>query len=195
MPYPLYINREIRPKTEYILLVHAPNFTVVNHPVENDLAKGSRRYTWGDWQTYLTTWGDKTKLPMHYFMEQIDDDFAVMKALGENRPSYYLRELVGDGVIQHQYQNAVVIMLADDFSLRNPTRRFYEILAEKLLVPLIKLYKLDWSRVVYFDECTTDLFFSNIGKEKPDIEPRFDYKPMMTLDTTILLNEVAKFNR
>ena len=39
MPYPIFINREIRRKTEYILIVHAPDFVAVNHPVEGDLAK------------------------------------------------------------------------------------------------------------------------------------------------------------
>ena len=108
MPYPIFINREIRRKTEYILIVHAPDFVAVNHPVEGDLAKGSRRYTWNDWQTYLTTWGDKTKLPMHYFMELVDNDWSVMKGLGETRPSYYLQELVANGVLSPNYQNSIV---------------------------------------------------------------------------------------
>ena len=195
MPYPIFINREIRRKTEYILIVHAPDFVAVNHPVEGDLAKGSRRYTWNDWQTYLTTWGDKTKLPMHYFMELVDNDWSVMKGLGETRPSYYLQELVANGVLSPNYQNSIVIMVAEDFDLHNPSKRFYEILAEKLLVPLMKLYHLDWSRIVYFDECMTDLYFDNLGKEKPFVENRFEYKPMSAFDATRLLNEVDKFNR
>jgi len=195
MPYPLYINRNIRRKTEYLMLVHAPNFVVTDHPVEANLAKGSRKYTWNDWQKYLTTWGDKTKLPNHYFIELVDDDYAVMKGLGETRPSYYIDEMVSRGVISHQYQNSLIIMIADDFNLRIPTRRFYEILAEKLLVPLMKMYKLDWSRIVYFDECLTDVYFNTIGSEKPEVENRFEFTPMTNLDTTILLTEVAKFNR
>ena len=195
MPYPLYINRNIRRKTEYLMLVHAPNFVVTDHPVEANLAKGSRKYTWNDWQKYLTTWGDKTKLPNHYFIELVDDDYAVMKGLGETRPSYYIDEMVSRGVISHQYQNSLIIMIADDFNLRIPTRRFYEILAEKLLVPLMKMYKLDWSRIVYFDECLTDVYFNTMGSEKPEVENRFEFTPMTNLDTTILLTEVAKFNR
>lgn len=177
------------------MLVHAPNFVVTDHPVEANLAKGSRKYTWNDWQKYLTTWGDKTKLPNHYFIELVDDDYAVMKGLGETRPSYYIDEMVSRGVISHQYQNSLIIMIADDFNLRIPTRRFYEILAEKLLVPLMKMYKLDWSRIVYFDECLTDVYFNTMGSEKPEVENRFEFTPMTNLDTTILLTEVAKFNR
>ena len=195
MVYPLYINRDIRRKTEYVMLVHAPNFILQEHPVEADLEKGSRHYTWGEWQKYLTTWGDKTKLPNHYFMELVDTDYAVMKGLGETRPSYYLDELVTRGVIQHQYQNSLIIFLADDFSLHIPSKRFYEILSEKLLVPLMKLYKLDWSRIVYFDECITDLYFAGLGLDKPYVESRFNFKPMTNLDSNLLLNEISKFNR
>ena len=177
------------------MLVHAPNFVVTDHPVEEALAKGSRKFTWNDWQKYLTTWGNKTKLPNHHFIELVDDDYVVMKGLGETRPSYYLDELVEAGVIARQYQNALIIMIADDFNLRIPSKRFYEILAEKLLVPLLKLYHLDWSRIVYFDECLTDLYFNSIGVEKPEVVNRFNFTPMTNLDTTILLTEVAKFNR
>ena len=195
MSYPLYINREIRRKTEYIMLIHAPDFIAVNHPVENDLMKGSRTYTWGDWQKYLLTWGVKTKLPMHYFIELVDDDYAVMKGLGETRPSYYIAEQVSAGVVAHQYQNSLVIMIADDFNLRIPSHRFYDMLAEKILVPLMKLYKLDWSRIVYFDECLTDLYFNGLGRDLPDVTNRFNFTPMSKFDTTLLLNSVDKFNR
>ena len=59
----------------------------------------------------------------------------------------------------------------------------------------MKMYKLDWSRIVYFDECLTDVYFNTIGSEKPEVENRFEFTPMTNLDTTILLTEVAKFNR
>lgn len=189
----LYINREIRRRTDYIFITHSSNLIIKDHIPSAKLIKGSNSYSWGEWERYLYSWGNKKKLPMHYFMELIDKDYAAIKGLAENRPSYYIDEQIASAVIKAKYRNSILIVLGDDYDLRIPSSRLYEQLSEKIIVPLMKLYNLDWSRVVTFDECITDMFFESVGNNYE--LSRFEYKPMRNFDMTILRNQIAKFNR
>lgn len=191
--YKIYPNRERRFKTEYIILVHMPNFEIKDHLLPEEMKRSKNKYTWNSWQKYFIKWGNDRKLPVHYFEEMVDHDWAIMKGLEDTKPSYYWDELVAQGVVESKYRNAVVIMLGEDYNLRNIEPRCIEHLSSKVLVPLVKRFKLSWDKIMYFDECLTEGFVS----DDYDMTRRskWSYVPMKNFDMVRVRNIYSVYDK
>lgn len=193
MEYQLYANYEKRLKTEYIIILHANNLILESHPGTSLLLRGSYKYSWGSWQDYLIKRVNKKKLPMHYFVEFLGNDYACFTALENNRPSYFIDEQITNAVIDAKYKNALVVVIGENFSEDIPDPRLMDQMAQKVLLPLMRQYKLDWSRIMYYDECLTSSFVENLPS-KP-MNNRFGYTPMIHFDMSMLRNAIVKFDR
>ena len=191
--YKIYPNRERRFKTEYIILVHMPNFEIKDHLLPEEMKRSKNKYTWNSWQKYFIKWGNDRKLPVHYFEEMVDHDWAIMKGLEDTKPSYYWDELVAQGVVESKYRNAVVIMLGEDYNLRNIELRCIEHLSSKVLVPLVKRFKLSWDKIMYFDECLTEGFVN----DDYDMTRRskWSYVPMKNFDMVRVRNIYSIYDK
>ena len=93
--YELRNVKEQRAKTRHILIVPIHHFNELNRPVKPIMCMGSSNYTWGYWQRYFYEDLIKWKIPFHFFVEQVGNDFAINVADPEYSESYYLRELYG----------------------------------------------------------------------------------------------------
>src|SRR5699024_1350831 len=119
-------------------------------------------------------------LPMHYYVERIDRDYAVMKGITEYKPSYYLHELVDAGIIKRKYKDAVLIVIAEDFEYYAPEGRMLAHLSDKVLFHLHKQMGIDFNRIKTLDECFTDNYLDFVD------DFRFRFKPMTKFDKTRL---------
>lgn len=188
--YQIHVNREKRGKTDYIIIMHANNLIMNGHIPTGSMILGSNKFTWGKWQEYLIDWGNKRKLPNHYFVELLDKDYVVFKGLQDNKSSYFLEEQVENLTIDRKYRNSILVVIGDNYSVSIPETRLLDHLSDKVIVPLMKDYNLDWSRVMYYDECLTESFINN-----ESLKSRFAYEPMMFFDMGILRNHIAKYDK
>ena len=189
--YQIYPNREKRLVTEYIIITHANNLIIDEHLVTGNMIRGSYNFTWGDWQEYLIDWGHKKKLPIHYFVEFLDKDYVVFKGLQDSKPSYFISEQVENLIINRRYRNAILIVIGENYNVDIPEERMYQHLSDKVLIPLMQTYSLDWSRVMYYDECLNDSFLEDTDRNPS----RFKYIPMKFFNMTKLRNELSKYNK
>ena len=149
--YKIYPNRERRFKTEYIVLVHMPNFEIKYQLLPEEMKRSN------------------------------------------TKPSYYWDELVSQGVIESKYRNAVIVMIGEDYNLRNIEPRCIEHLSSKVLVPLVKRFKLSWDKIMYFDECLTEGFVN----DDYDMTRRskWSYVPMKNFDMVRVRNIYSVYDK
>lgn len=190
--YRIWANRERRFRTDYIILTHLPNLEIKDHLLPDDMKKSRNKYTWNQWQKYFIKWGNDRKLPVHYFIEMVDHDWAVMKGLEDTKPSYYLDELVSQGIVEGKYRNAVVVFIGENYDLRNLDPRCIEHLSSKVLVPLVKRFKLSWDRIMYLDECLTESF---VNSDFDITGSRWMYEPMKNFDMVRVRNIYSLYDK
>lgn len=151
--YKIRLFKRIRLKTEYIILLQASNLMKNNIPVDPNIIPGSYKYTWGIWQNYFLRDLYQEALPCHYFTELLDRDYVIYKGLPDFKPSYFIEELVKNNILQSQYKNSIVVVIGEDFNTDVLEQRLAEHLSDKVLVPLLREYDLDFTRIKLLDEC------------------------------------------
>lgn len=173
--------RRSKSRKPHIIITHAHNLILKENTFSyRDLLKGSYKYSWGKFQNYLIHHVDKYSLPMHYYIELIDKDYAVMKGLSDHKPSYFLDELVNKGIIKAKYKHSILIVIGEDFDLYNPDVRLLRHLSDKVLVPLATENKVDFNHIVTLEDCYTDNYLDKLENN------RFETKPMRRFDINIL---------
>jgi hypothetical protein len=82
----------------------------------------------------------------HYILERIGEDFIATVA----RPRFFLCDF--EDIHDDINQRAIHIALLGNFTYQIPVKRLYEVLAYRLLNPLLKEYALNTSRVKLHNE-------------------------------------------
>ncbi|BDE75543.1 hypothetical protein [Staphylococcus phage S6] len=191
MYYEIKQDRRRRSNTfqTHIIITHMNNLILKENKFsDRNLLKGSYKYSWGKVQNYLIRHANIRALPMHYYVELIDKDYAVMEGLSDYKPSYYLQELADKGIIPQKYKNSILIAVADDFNLYNPDVRMFKHLADKLLVPLCKRHRLSFHEIKLLDEIYRDDYLDHLD------ENRFETKSMNRFDKHRLKNQFNIYN-
>jgi hypothetical protein len=182
--------KRIRRKTEYIIITHARNL-IEKFYIDPIVIQGNRGYTWGIWQNY---WIDEVKhpaVPCHYFVEMLDKDYVVYKGIHEVQPSYYVEDMVSAGVIDFQYLNSLLIVVADDFSINTVENRMAEHLSDKVITGLLREYKLDFTRVKYIDDCLTSDWENNLKFSTLE----YKYTPAKYFDFQVIKTNIDKYKK
>ena len=169
--YQIWKNKEIRPKTEYVIICQAKNTRETSFAYFNPLLiRSNSTYTWGEWQNYYMQDLKRRKLPCHYFVEYLDNDYVVYQGLSEEHPSYFIRELIEAGVVNSEYKNSILITVGENYNIDIPEYRMYEHLCSKCICSLMRRYKLHQERIVYFD-ARTKIHLQNYLKTRTDNTP------------------------
>lgn len=183
-------DRRIRRKTQYIILTHSRNL-IEDFYINPKVIQGYHGYTWGLWQKYFIKDLQKDLLPCHYFAEYLENDYVIYKGLGDVQYSYFLEDLVSASIIPYQYLNSILIDIGIDFSLYIPDNRLYEHLADKLICPLIREYKLDFTRVKYIDDCLNENWEENLKNSTL----KYKYTKAQFFDFNILKLNLDKYKK
>lgn len=178
MQYNIRPDRRRRSSSDpHVIITHMPNLLLKDFSYGNEnLIRGSYKYSWGRTQNYLIRHAFRYGLPMHYYVELLDKDYVVFKGISEYKPSYYVNELVDLGIIQRKYRDAILVVIAEDFSLTTPDERMFSHLADKVLVHIKKTMGIPYNKIDYIDECYTDSYLDHLD------ECRFKFKPMTKFD-------------
>jgi len=143
---------EERAKSRYIILTQMKNLHETQYSIDPILLIGTANYSWHRWQRWFYRVNSKRQLPIHYMIEQVLDDYVIYVAAPEHVPSYFVKDLVNAKLIPDRYRESIVIGVAEDFTLERMDTRLYEQLVHRLIVPLMKRYKIKKNEVVYIDD-------------------------------------------
>lgn len=86
----------------------------------------------------------------HYVLDKIEEDYQPIVC----RPFVYLCEW--DDIAPSINNRAIHISLLGNYNFKVPEKRLYEILAYRIINPMLKMFKLDPSRVKLHSEVSSD---------------------------------------
>lgn len=158
--YQIYRNRERRIKTEYIILAHARNLHDLTQYIKPSVKLSSYSYTWAVWQKYFmrdiqkgtVTEANSPTLPMHYFVELLDEDYVAFAGIPHSQPSWYIQELVDANILPYKYKNSILIVIGEDYTIDVAEDRMFEHLCQKVLSGLAYDYKLGHTHIITMDD-------------------------------------------
>lgn len=174
--------KRISERPSAIVLVHANDLIHTGYPISPKLRRSTDSYTWGLWQDYFLNqvsknnsgWYSKFKLPMHYFIELVDTDYAVNMGLSEYKQSWFLERMANFGIIDGKYKNALLVVIGANMNFDFLPQRFYDQLTQKVLDPLMHRYMLTLDDIFYYDEILTDTY----DKKMTNPDFKFEFEPM-----------------
>ena len=147
---------QFRRKTEYIVIIPTTCMIQGDFYIDPVIYQHKKLFVQGIWEKYFLKDLKKPALPYHYYIERIGEDYYVAKGLPDMMKSYFIADLVRNGIVDPKYTHSIVIASAENFNIEAPRRRFFTQLATKVICPLLRTYRLTHTRVVYFDEILTD---------------------------------------
>lgn len=173
--------RDRRHAPKQIIISQVRNFYEFHTPIKPILRIGSSKFTWNSWQRYFYKVLMRFRIPFHYFIEQIADDFVVNVAEPEYAPSYFMQELSKLGIVSSMLDNAIVVAVGEDFSLETVSDRMYQQLCFRCIVPLqVRNSKyVDAYNIQYIDDVIDWGRYNEAVKNK---QIKFDITPSKYFD-------------
>ena len=138
-----------------ILISHISNFFDKKVWHEPELDNKTSYYAYPFIKNYFLDRMEKGRLPFHYYVYNIKDDWDVISAMPDDYKSYWTEDLIDSYYLDPSFHNCIVIAVQDNFSLNTVSSRMSKVLGYNVLSPLIRKYRpvLDFYRSVHwFDE-------------------------------------------
>jgi len=153
-----------RKTTKKIILSQLPNFIRKGYPINNNIIFGSSQLTAPIWEYYYEKEVKKedmaanriTGIPYHYLIEQVGNDFQITIGAPEYVVSPFIYDMINNDIIPFEYNDSIVIAIAENMTFERPESRLWDILNFRLIVPLFN--RLKYSRhlgvddILYIDE-------------------------------------------
>ena len=151
---------------------------------------GNSEYTWKRLQQFYSRHplARRGMVPSHYYCEYLEDDYVVYVGCPLSNRSWFLQAAVAAGVISVQYQDAILVVLQESYSVENVERRLWKVLANSTLTPLMRLFDVPKERVV---------FFENIADKEAVISPAwpFRWRDPVFLDPIVPMMFLKEFEK
>jgi len=130
-----------------------PTWIVIHHticqPISIDALLDKKKFQTGKIRTYNVIAKKRVDINFHFVVEKVDDDFEVIIA----RP--IVAECEFDD-IPNDYYRSIHIGLLGDYDVQNATTRLYDVLAYRILVPLMKMFAIPIDRIVFHRDISTN---------------------------------------
>jgi hypothetical protein len=109
-------------------------------------------------------------VPVHYYVELLNEDYVVFTGLNIQKNSSYLYELGNNGIIKPEYKDSLLVMIGENFFYDLPEERMYKHIANRITTPMMNLYRLPFERVVLMDDCLTTNWEENLKNSQLNYE-------------------------
>ena len=183
-----------RKRNSFIILSHMRNFSYRLDPLVPDHKGFLPYFTTNKIRNYYNKLNKP--IPFHYHVNNIMKDWEILVSTPLNRRSTLLDSAFENGYIDYYYRDAIVIAIQDDFSLRTPDLRMYEVLGSNLIAPLKELFKIGniYDSIVFIDEIFNIEKYNKDRKENPtDNKYPFEFRPMDHFDRVQFNLEITRF--
>ena len=124
------------------------------------LLQRNDKFTYNHIQEYFMNTLLKKDLPMHFSLEFIKEDWIPMTGLPITNRSYFLEDLSNAGIIDGRFDEAILILVLDNWKYEIPTKRMYQILSHRIITPLMRQFGILKSNIFHLEE----LYRENIIK-------------------------------
>jgi hypothetical protein len=115
---------------------------------------GDSTYTWKRVQEffYRRPEARNGQMPMHYYAEYLDDDYVTYVGCPLSNRSWFLQMAVAAGVLPVMYNDAILIVLQENYGVEVTDKRLWRILSHTVISPLMRLFDVTRDRVVFFEK-------------------------------------------
>lgn len=144
-----------RRQGQHIVIAQMNSITPVRTILDPSIWWGSSSvYTWGKVQEYFTRhpFARRNQLPMHFYSEYLYDDYVTYVGCPKTNKSWFLQQAAAAGVIPVQYQDAILIVTQENYTLSTVENRCWKVLAHSLLTPMMREDGISRERVVFFEQ-------------------------------------------
>jgi hypothetical protein len=143
-PSKLYPLRSIEKRrvNKHIIITQVSNFSLRTNPLTPELEGYVPYYAYRRVFNYFRENQELHQVPFHFYVNEIQNDWEVFNAAPLNYRSPWLGSLIDNFYIDSFYQDAIVIAIQDDFSLRIPDERMYSVLASRVIAPLLQTLRM-----------------------------------------------------
>jgi len=176
----------------YIILAPLYNMLSTSTVFPPNIVIKNYKYSWPAVQNYYQFIQNRDTMPMHWFVEFLDKDYVFHVGMPLSFNSWYLAELIKMKVIHHQYKNAFVICIQDDWRLEVPDRRMIEGICHFLISPLLREYKINRNNVVPLSDILVENAL-DIARFQDNILNRFDLSKAKYYDHIITQTTLKRF--
>lgn len=184
--------KQKRGKTKGIVIVTLPNLIEMASHIDPDILVGSTVYTWGEVQKYFFREVVRESLPMHYSVELVDKDYAIYTGEALTVPSYFLQELAAHNVIPYTLQDSICVCVMENFNIDIPDNRMWDLLAHRVITPLMRTNGLDEGDVTFLDEIVNWDTYKVKHREK---KVKFLMGKSKRFDRIQLISSVKKYSK
>ena len=155
----------IRPDNTYrrrannIIIAQIHSLTPLNAVFDPSIwGGGSSTYTWKRVQEFFSRspLARHRQLPMHYYMEYLNDDYVTYVGCPVTNRSWFLDLAVAARVIPIAYRDDILIVTQENYSVESMERRCWQHLAHNTITPLMRTFDIPKERVLFFENIVNE---------------------------------------
>lgn len=189
-------NTEKRKKTNFIILSHIRNFSIRKDPMKPDMKTYRPYYTTNYMRRYYEIRAQHGNVPFHYHVNEIAKDWEIMCTSPLNTQSDMLTTAFENGYIDTYYKNAIVVAIQDDYDVRIPDLRTFEVIGYNILSPLLPTLRLPAfnNSVIWIDDIFNyEKYQYDLANPDNNTTYPYEYRPMRYFNKVQFNLETKRF--
>lgn len=153
--FSLHQDQTYRRQGKHIIIACMESVTPLQTTLDPNIwGGGTSGYTWGTVQKFFarSPLARKGQMPMHFYTEYLSEDYVTYVACPITNRSWFLQLAVATGVLPVMYNDAILVVLQENYAVENVERRLWEILSHTVLTPLMRDYGVRKEQVLFFEQ-------------------------------------------
>lgn len=144
-----------RRQGKHIIIASMESITPLHTTLDPNIwGGGTSDYTWGRVQKFFarSPLSRKGQMPMHFFSEYLSEDYVTYVGCPISNKSWFLQLAVATGVLPVMYNDAILVVLQENYAVENVERRLWELLSHTVLTPLMRDYGVRKEQVLFYEQ-------------------------------------------
>ena len=148
-------DRDYRRQGKHIIIAQMESIVPLHATMDPSIwGAGDIAYTWKRVQEfyYRRPEARNGQMPCHYYSEYLDDDYVTYVGCPLTNRSWFLQMAVAAGVLPVVYNDAILIVLQENYGVEVTDKRLWRILSHTVISPLMRLFDITRDRVLFFEK-------------------------------------------
>ena len=148
-------DRDYRRQGKHIIIAQMESIVPLHATMDPSIwGAGDITYTWKRVQEfyYRRPEARNGQMPCHYYSEYLDDDYVTYVGCPLTNRSWFLQMAVAAGVLPVVYNDAILIVLQENYGVEVTDKRLWRILSHTVISPLMRLFDITRDRVLFFEK-------------------------------------------
>ena len=148
-------DRDYRRQGKHIIIAQMESIVPLHATMDPSIwGAGDIAYTWKRVQEfyYRRPEARNGQMPMHYYAEYLDDDYVTYVGCPLTNRSWFLQMAVAAGVLPVVYNDAILIVLQENYGVEVTDKRLWRILSHTVISPLMRMFDVTRDRVLFFEK-------------------------------------------